>query len=102
MSPIPASAAFSEFVGSLTMRRPEGRAPHEPTTCGYATERPAFGFDLTWAPPVAKTSPIYAAHHPTCVESALAIALHSGAFMSKATPPKYRRILLKLSGEALG
>src|SRR5688572_11215638 len=27
MSLIPASAEFSKFVGSLTLRRPEGRAP---------------------------------------------------------------------------
>src|SRR2546427_1849009 len=60
-----------------------------------------LGFDLTRALPVAKTSPIYAINLPSNAQSAPGIADHSGATMT-ATPPKYRRILLKLSGEALG
>src|SRR5437762_13946352 len=59
-------------------------------------------FDLTRGPPVATTSPIYVANHRPNPESRPEFRSASRIPMTQSSKPKYRRILLKLSGEALG
>src|SRR3989440_11915355 len=59
-------------------------------------------FDLTPPPPVATTSTIYVADRSRHVQSFFSFPHALSVFMTKPNEPKYRRILLKLSGEALG
>src|SRR5437899_6380211 len=59
-------------------------------------------FGLTPPLPVATTSAIYVADRSRHVQSIFSFIHALFAFMTKPNNPKYRRILLKLSGEALG
>src|SRR5438876_9764953 len=61
---------------------------------------PGLGFDLTRALPVAKTSSVYASNPSSNADSATGVTNNLCAIMTTANAPKYRRILLKLSGEA--